>query len=158
TFNASSSSSSAPNATLQFRWDWTDDGTWDTPWSTDPIAEHAYTPAGVYTAELQVQDSLGSTNETTHPIPVDDAPPVTTASLSGLLNGSVFVGPILVTLTATDVTSGVANTSVSIDGLAGTNYTLPFLVPNIGTHSVVYFSFDRAGNAEAAKEFSVVNG
>src|SRR5206468_1797700 len=203
-------------------------------------------PAGVYTAELQVQDALGSTNETTHPIPVDDAPPVTTASLSGptgqgdwyrgpvtvtltatddrsgvasttyriddggpqtytspfdvtgdgnhtvsfgsidratnaegskeetfridsmapitsatfsgLLNGSVFVDPILVTLTATDDTSGVANTSVSIDGLTGTNYTVPFLVPNVGSHSVVYFSFDRAGNVEAAKEFSVVNG
>ncbi|TMA00927.1 MAG: PKD domain-containing protein, partial [Methanobacteriota archaeon] len=246
TFNASTSSSSAPNSTLQFRWDWTDDGTWDTPWSTSPIAEHAYTPAGVYTAELQVQDALGSTNETTHPIPVDDAAPVTTASLSGptgqgdwyrgpvtvtltatddrsgvasttyriddggpqtytspfdvtgdgnhtvsfgsidratnaegskeetfridsmapitsatfsgLLNGSVFVDPILVTLTATDDTSGVANTSVSIDGLTGTNYTVPFLVPNVGSHSVVYFSFDRAGNVEAAKEFSVVNG
>src|SRR5204863_8492845 len=33
TFNASTSSSSAPNATPQFRWDWKDDGTWHTPWS-----------------------------------------------------------------------------------------------------------------------------
>src|SRR5207237_9835525 len=81
TFNASTSSSSAPNATLQFRWDWTDDGIWDTPWSNNPIAEHAYTPAGVCTAELQVQDPLGSTNDTTHPVPVRDPPRVATATL-----------------------------------------------------------------------------
>jgi hypothetical protein len=246
TFDASASSDSDPNATLQYRWDWTDDSTWDTPWSTTPTASHAYTPAGLYTAALQIQDSDGGLNGTTRTVPIDDASPWTTASLSGppgengwytgpvtvtltatddrsgvakttyrldggaaqdyrdpisvsgegnhtisygsedratnverdktasiridsvapstdvtysgTLDGDVFVSPILVHLAATDATSGVANTSYSIDGGAWTNYTLPFLVDNDGTHSVQYYSEDVAGNVERTKGFSVITG
>src|SRR5437667_1556500 len=42
TFDASASSDSDPNATLQFRWDWTNDGTWDTPWNATPAVGHPY--------------------------------------------------------------------------------------------------------------------
>src|SRR5947208_14247581 len=47
---------------------------------------------------------------------IDSAAPVTSATFSGLLNGSVCVGPILVNVTATDVSPGLSNTSVPIDG------------------------------------------
>src|SRR5207249_4509479 len=129
------------------------DGTWDTPWSNDPIAEHAYTPAGVYTAELQVQDSLDSTNETTHPIAVDDAPPVTTASLSGPSGqDGWYRGPVTVTLTATDDRSGVASTTYQIDGGGPQTYNSSFVVSGDGNHTMSFGSIDRAPNTQAPKE------
>src|SRR5437660_5635500 len=245
TFNGSSSSSDVPNATLQYRWDWTNDGTWDTNWSSTPIAAHVYGSSGLYTAALQVQDVRGS-NRTTHVVTADDLPPVTTATLSGTrgqngwytgtvtvtlnatddrsgvayttyhldgspsqtysnpivvsadgihtlsyhsadragnvevhhdaafqkdgtapatavafsgtLNGSRFLTPILFTLSPTDALSGAAGTPVQIDGGPVTNYTLPFLVSNVGTHSVQYHSIDVAGNIEPTNSFAVVNG
>src|SRR5439155_49635 len=39
-----------------------------------------------------------------------------------------------------------------------TNYTLPFLVSNVGTHSVQYHSIDVAGNIEPTNSFAFVNG
>src|SRR2546426_2505493 len=245
TFNGSSSSSDVPNATLQYRWDWTDDGTWDTNWSATPTATHVYGSSGLYRAALQVQDIHG-TNKTTHLVAADDLPPVTSATLSGTLgqngwyrgnvtitlnatddrsgvwyttyhldgsavrtyvnpivvtgdgphtltyhsvdragnsethkdatfqkdgtdpatavafsgtlNGSQFLTPILVTLSATDAFSGVARTVSRVDGGPGTNYTLPFLVSNVGSHVVQYYSIDVAGNIEPTNSFSVVNG
>ncbi|TLZ68302.1 MAG: hypothetical protein E6K12_01905 [Methanobacteriota archaeon] len=245
TFNGSSSSSDVPNATLQYRWDWTDDGTWDTNWSATPTATHVYGSSGLYTAALQVQDIHG-TNKTTHLVAADDLPPVTNATLSGTLgqngwyrgnvtitlnatddrsgvwyttyhldgsavrtyvnpivvtgdglhtltyhsvdragnsethkdatfqkdgtapatavafsgtvNGSQFLTPILVTLSATDAFSGVARTVSRVDGGPVTNYTLPFLVSNVGSHVVQYDSIDVAGNIEPTNSFSVVNG
>src|SRR3989475_1212831 len=245
TFNGSSSSSDVPNATLQYRWDWTDDGTWDTNWSATPTATHVYGSSGLYRAALQVQDIHG-TNKTTHLVAADDLPPVTSATLSGTLgengwyrgnvtitlnatddrsgvwyttyhldgsavrtyvspivvtgdglhtltyhsvdragnsethqdatfqedgtapatavafsgtvNGSQFLTPILVTLSATDAFSGVARTVSRVDGGPVTNYTLPFLVSNVGSHVVQYDSIDVAGNIEPTNSFSVVNG
>jgi len=39
-----------------YRWDWTNDGTWDTNWSSSSKTTHIYTTAGNYTINLQVQD------------------------------------------------------------------------------------------------------
>src|SRR5438046_9205894 len=44
---------------------------------------------------------------------IDSAAPVTSATFSGRLAGSLFVRPVLVILTATDLTSGVCHTSTS---------------------------------------------
>ncbi|TLZ44399.1 MAG: PKD domain-containing protein, partial [Methanobacteriota archaeon] len=156
TFDASSSSSPDPNATLQYRWDWTDDGTWDTPWSTTPTAGHAYTPAGLYTAALQIQDSGGNLNGTTREVPIDDAPPRTTASLSGPLGrNGWYTGPVTVTLTATDDRSGVAKTTYRLDGGPAQDYRNPILVSAEGNHTVSYGSEDRATNVERAKTASI---
>src|SRR5256885_7657027 len=88
----------------------------------------------------------------------DGTAPATAEAFSGTLNGSQFLTPILVTLTPTDALSGVAGTPVQIDGGPAPNYTVPFLVSNVGTHSVQYHSIDVAGNIEPTNSFSVVNG
>src|SRR5439155_13234616 len=64
TFDGSSSSSDVPNATLQFRWAWTNDGTWDTNWSTTPTATHAYAPPGVHPSPLQARAAQGPNKPT----------------------------------------------------------------------------------------------
>src|SRR5207249_187382 len=139
-------------------WDWTNDGTWDTNWSTTPTAAHVYGTSGLHTAALQVQDVRGS-NKTTHVVAADDLAPVTTATLSGTLGqNGWYTGNVTITLNATDARSGVAGTPVQFDGGPATNYTVPFLVSNVGTHTVQYHSIDVAGNIEPTNSFSVVNG
>src|SRR5206468_2384948 len=58
TFDASSSTDSDPTATLQARWDWAGDGTWDTPYSSVLTAQHAFAAAGT----TQVMVWIESTN------------------------------------------------------------------------------------------------
>src|SRR5207245_5130474 len=150
TFNGSASCDANPNATLQFRWNWTNDGVWDTAWSSTPTAQHAYGIAGNFIAALEVNDSAGFLNATTRPVPVDGAPPVTVSHLDGLhgLNGW-FIGNVTAWFTATDDRSGVAWRNYSLDGGAWQTYGGPFLVTGEGIHALRYFSVDNASNSEA---------
>src|SRR5207245_10465450 len=112
TFNGSAHSDPNPNASLQYRWDWTNDRRWDTPWSTPPVARHAYRTPGTYTAVLQVNDTLGLLDDAAQQLRVDGVPPITTAALSGpsRINGW-YTGNVTVGLAATDDVSGVAWTN-----------------------------------------------
>ncbi len=53
-----------PAGSLEVRWDWEDDGLYDTAWSTDKTASHLYPVAGTFVARLQVRDSQGDTDST----------------------------------------------------------------------------------------------
>src|SRR5712691_1500177 len=152
TFNGSASSDPDPNATLQYRWDWTNHRRWDTPWSTSPVARHAYGTPGTYTAVLQVNDSLGLLDDAAQQLRVDGSPPITTAALSGPngLNGW-YTGNVTVGLAATDDVSGVAWTNYSVDNGAWRTYGGAFLVTGDGDHNLSYFSTDNADNIEAMK-------
>src|SRR5213594_2539863 len=59
TFDATSSTDSDPSATLQARWDWESDGTWDTTLSSTLTSQHAFAASGSYTVKLEIQDSHG---------------------------------------------------------------------------------------------------
>jgi hypothetical protein len=69
TFDASSSTST-PGATLQSRWDWDSDGTWDTPLSSTLTAVHAFGALGTYTVTLEIQDSNALVDTTSHAVPI----------------------------------------------------------------------------------------
>jgi uncharacterized repeat protein (TIGR01451 family) len=56
TFSGSGSSDSDGTIT-GYRWDWTNDGTWDTDWSSSTDATHSYPSDGTYTVKLQVKDN-----------------------------------------------------------------------------------------------------
>ena len=61
TFDASGSSDD-DGTIVAYRWDWTNDGTWDTSWLGDAVTSHTY-DAGFYGhAGLQVQDDDGATD------------------------------------------------------------------------------------------------
>lgn len=45
-----------------YRWDWTNDGTYDTDWSTVAITTHTYLSKGIYTLRLQVKDNENLTD------------------------------------------------------------------------------------------------
>ncbi|MBU2649530.1 MAG: PKD domain-containing protein [Bacteroidetes bacterium] len=57
-------------SSLTLRWDFDNDGTWDTPVSGSPLASHQYTTAGDYTAKLEVTDSKGLSGTATKNITV----------------------------------------------------------------------------------------
>jgi len=63
---------------LQFRWDWTNDGSWDTQWSSQAVV--TYTHAGELngTARMVAKDRDGLTGETTCQLIVDRLAPVLT--------------------------------------------------------------------------------
>ena len=57
-------------AKLKVRWDWENDGTWDTALTTTKTAVHSYPTEGTKTIKLQVQDQLGLTGTTTQTVTV----------------------------------------------------------------------------------------
>jgi hypothetical protein len=82
---------------------------------------------------------------------IDETPPHTTASLSGTLS-------VQVTLTATDNLSGVASTVYQLDGGSVLTYSGPFMVSSTGSHTVLFYSTDKAGNVEATESVSFTVG
>jgi hypothetical protein len=79
---------------------------------------------------------------------IDTTPPVTTCILTGEMDGPVYISNVTVTLNATDSGSGVNHTMYKLDGGAWTRYAASFVVADNGTHTVTYYSVDRAGNTE----------
>jgi formylglycine-generating enzyme required for sulfatase activity len=57
-------------AALQVRWDWDNDGTWDTEYSTGKTASHRFSATGTKTIKLEVKDTAGLTNTTTRQVTV----------------------------------------------------------------------------------------
>lgn len=88
-FDASSSHDKEDETTeLQVRWDWENDGTWDTDYNTVKTATHQFTIEGNYTTRLEVKDSEDWLNRTTREITVQRESIVVTiadANLEALL-------------------------------------------------------------------------
>jgi hypothetical protein len=78
---------------------------------------------------------------------IDTKPPVTRDDAPGLPVG----GPVSVTLTAEDRTSGVRAIWASVDGAPYGAYSGPIRFTAPGEHTIEYFSVDVAGNAESPK-------
>ncbi len=71
-FDASSSSDNEDaTSALQVRWDWENDGTYDTNWSATKTATHKYSTIGTYTVKLEVKDSGGLTKSKTQSLSID---------------------------------------------------------------------------------------
>ncbi len=80
---SSSTDDKDPVTSLQVRWDWENDGTWDTSYTTTKTASHQYMAAGTYTIKLEVKDTGGLTSTTTRQVIVQQAE-VTAASITGI--------------------------------------------------------------------------
>jgi len=74
-------------SSLKVRWDWENDGNWDTAFSATNLAGHQYGSIGTKTIRLQVQDTGGLTGSTTREVTV-------TGSVTGTLtdiDGNVYI-------------------------------------------------------------------
>jgi len=73
TVNASSSYDfEDPLEALEVRWDWSNDGAWDTKWTTDKTACLWIFVAGEHTIVVEVRDSDGMTDTESHTVEVFD--------------------------------------------------------------------------------------
>jgi len=111
---------------------------------------------GCHYATVDAWDNSGYTsgNQYYFYICYDTVAPVTTGSLSGTLNGSVYDTAVKVTLSATDATSGVAHTYYSVDGSGYAAYSGSFTISTLGSHTVRFYSVDTANNTETLKSVS----
>ncbi|MCA9733813.1 PKD domain-containing protein, partial [candidate division KSB1 bacterium] len=84
-FDASGSTDNEDSSSeLQVRWDWENDGNWDTDYSTDKIASHQYGSDGTKTILLEVKDSGGLTKTATKQVTVslDNTAPTASFTVS----------------------------------------------------------------------------
>jgi len=103
---------------------------------------------GTTTVEMYAEDAAGNTsNVETVTLLVDNTAPVTGDDAPV----EWVSGDATVTLAATDALSGVADTFYVIDSGPRQTYAGPFAVSGEGSHDVVYWSVDLAGNTEEAK-------
>lgn len=73
TFDASASYDLEDSSSqLMIRWDWEDDGKWDTDYSTEKIHKKGFNPKGFYKVNLEVKDSKGLSSEYSEIINVED--------------------------------------------------------------------------------------
>ncbi len=122
TFDASASSDddSSP-AEIQVRWDFENDGTYDTQWSTTKTATHVFNSAGTFTVKLAVKDKYGLGATTTKVIAIQAAPTYTvTYDANGATGGTVPVELLSyekgVLVTVLDNTGALVKTGATFGG------------------------------------------
>jgi len=84
-FDASASSDyETPSANLEVRWDWENDGGWDTGYSTVKQITYSYGLSNTYTIAVEVRDGQNLTDTTTHTVTVQATgnPPTATFTVS----------------------------------------------------------------------------
>jgi formylglycine-generating enzyme required for sulfatase activity len=86
--SASSDAQDAVSA-LQVRWDWENDGTWDTGWSTTKTANHQYQTTGTKTVRLSVKDTGALSDDATGTVTVTSSLSVTVTIPNGGENWTV---------------------------------------------------------------------
>ena len=108
-----SASSDTESATdnLQVRWDWENDGTWDTAFTTEKVAEHDYGEEGTFTIACEVKDEVDQNDIATHNVTLTSI-----RYISGTIDASdTWTGTVIITGDVT-ITNGA-----TITVLAGTN-------------------------------------
>jgi hypothetical protein len=102
---------------LQVRWDWTNDGVWDTDYSTDKITTNTYGDYQSYTIAMEVIDAVGQTATFTRTVDFqsiqDVSGTITTTAWYGTINvtGDILV-PVGNTLT---IDAGTTVSVVKVD-------------------------------------------
>ncbi|MDO8806201.1 MAG: FG-GAP-like repeat-containing protein [Elusimicrobiota bacterium] len=126
---------------------------------TDSLSGIGSCPASItYSAEglnisttTRAIDLAGNfADEAVQGINIDKTNPISASALAGTLQNDWYSSAVTVTLSATDVLSGVKETYYSLDSGQYTLYMQALVVSADGAHEVKYYSVDKAGNAETA--------
>jgi hypothetical protein len=112
---------------------------------------------GSHTVEYYATDSAGNNAATkSRTFAIDTAVPVTSISIAGApAPGGGYMSPVTITLSSSDLTSGVATVQYRIDAGAWRSYTGPVPLAGNGTHILETFGSDAAGNREATRTQSL---
>ena len=141
---------------LDVRWDWENDGTWDTGWTTTKTAVHQYASNGVKSVRLAVRDTGDLESTTLRTLTVVEAPPVTTVTLAGTIGThNWYVTSVTLNLSAMDDVSGVNETKYRLNGGSWHGYMGNVVLSNDGTTLIEYYSTDFGGYEETVKSVTV---
>ncbi len=154
--NASSSYDMEDSADLlTVRWDWEDDGTWDTQWSTNKTERHQYSSTGTYTIRLEVMDTGGLTNNITRQVVVTSPPPPPSnrrpdCDINSPGYGDTLTGTYMIRGSASDSDGSVRKVEVRIDdgdwttANGKTSWSLEWDTRTVenGEHTIYARSFD----------------
>ncbi len=77
---------------LQVRWDFENDGLWDTGWDTKKVLEHTYPSEGTYTIKMEVKDAVGQVSSATRSVTLS-----LMQYVSGTVTTTTWTGTIVVT-------------------------------------------------------------
>ncbi len=124
-------------------------------YSIDAVVQPAYSQPftvsgnGSHLVAYSALDNAGNVASGYGYVNIDSAAPHTTATnLVAAPDTDFVLDAQSVTLTAVDGESGVAHTYYTLDGGAQTEYTVPFTVAGVGSHTITYWSVDALGNRE----------
>lgn len=112
---------------------------------------------GWHTIEYFSVDVAGNTElAQTSQVMIDTVEPMTSRGITGPVgSGGWFTDGVTVSLTSTDVTSGVGQTRYRIDGGTWKTYSGSFSITSDGAHSLEYYSVDNASNGESVTSVAV---
>ncbi|MGD0535855.1 MAG: Ig-like domain-containing protein, partial [Methanoregula sp.] len=108
---------------------------------------------GTSTVQVSAKDNAGNTASTTKTIKLDTTPPTASLQIPAPDGaGGWFVSPVTVTVSGTDVTSGVGSQMVSLDG---TTWVSSLTLSTDGVYSVRGRVTDNAGNTTTTSPVTV---
>jgi hypothetical protein len=112
---------------------------------------------GIITLDYYSVDNVDLVESTKNrDVKIDKAAPITTESVEGTMGSNgYYTSDANVTLTGTDLMSGIFETKYNIDGGMFQTYAGPFIVTGDWTHTVMYYSVDVAGNIEGMRSLDV---
>ncbi len=101
-------------------------------------------------ASQTISDNAGNVRSanSSPAVRIDRKAPSTSVSVPAPLASGWYAGAVKVTLTAGDSLSGVDKTYYSVDGGLAQVYTAAFDHSQKGTHTITFWSVDKAGNVE----------
>ena len=119
-------------------------------WKYDQrIAQYSGTFTGTWGGVSISIDPDVSEGPVAVPAGVDDTPPVTAITLEGQVGyQGWYKSPVKVTLSATDLYSGVKQIYYKLSDESWLSYTTPFIIDRNGLTDIFYRSLDNAGNWE----------
>lgn len=79
----------------------------------------------------------------------DKTAPATTFKIEGTKTGDYYNSEVTISLSASDIESGIAKTEYSLDGVLWQEYTQPLVLVDDGETNISYRSIDKADNIEA---------
>lgn len=143
------SNSNDPDGTIiSFRWDFENDGTYDTGWLETAITTRSYSTTGTFTVKLQVKDNNETTDTDTGTVTISgNIPPV--ANAGGPYSGNIGQTIIFDGSLSTD-SDGTINSYVWDfgDGATGSGITTTHTYSSIGDYTVTLTVIDNDGSTD----------
>jgi C1A family cysteine protease len=108
---------------------------------------------GTQTIEYYSSDNAGNSEAIkTFTVGIDTTSPTTTNVLMGTIgNNNWYISDVNITLTPSDITSGINYTKYRVDNGTWQTYTTPIHVTSDGNHTIDCYSVDCGGNVETTR-------